>query len=554
VTAWPAGPTRLGWREALVAWLAFSGVALLLYEPALHGPLLSDDWIYFVNRPYMEALTAQNVATILDPGGDPVVLTWNWAPLHLLAHSLLRALFGSYRETYPHHVTNVVLHAGNATLLLALLATRGVPLLAAAVGALLFLLHPANVEAVAWIFQLKTLLSFSCGMAALLLLVRHPAWATLLFGLGLLVKPSAAAVLAAAIVFEWLRTPGAGEPPQRTAWLVAWAALFAAYALPEWSAFRNTGEFRLPVPVEERLPQAVAIVGRYTVLALSSFGASTFHQPLPPASLLDPWFALGLVTLLGLGTLGVLALWQRHPAAPWLGLSAASYTPVAQLFAFRYPMGDRYLYFVLAGLIGAALVSAAPRLGLALAALRARGPRAAPGLLVLAAGTLALGLGFAVHTHSRAAVFGSAERFERDAALHYPEGLAGQLSRARRALAQGDVAGTLDALEAAHRKGYRNALLMLSDPSFGPLRGEPRFRELARTMARAWIAHFETLPRVGPDVLVDLVHHQLLLGDADAALATLARLEGMPERLEPAFLRRLRRDVERAIEQEQGAP
>jgi hypothetical protein len=59
---------------------------------------------------------------------------------------------------------------------------------------------------------------------------------------------------------------------------------------------------------------------------------------------------------------------------------------------------------------------------------------------------------------------------------------------------------------------------------------------------------------VGPDVLVDLVHHQLLLGDADAALATLARLEGMPERLEPAFRRRLRRDVERAIEQEQGAP
>ena len=296
-SGWLAGPQRLGWREVLVAWLAFSGLALLLYEPALRGPLLSDDWIYFVNRPYMEALTAQNVATILDPGGDPVVLTWNWAPLHLLAHSLLRALLGSYRETYPHHVVNVVLHAGNATLLLALLAGRGVPVIAAAAGALLFLLHPANVEAVAWIFQLKTLLSFSFGMAALLLLVRSPAWATLGFGLGLLVKPSAAAVLAAAIVFEWLRTPGAGEPPRQTAWLVAWAALFAAYAIPEWSAFRNTGEFWLPVPVGERLLQAVAIVGRSTVLALGSFGASSFHQPTPPASLLDPWFGLGLASI-----------------------------------------------------------------------------------------------------------------------------------------------------------------------------------------------------------------------------------------------------------------
>jgi uncharacterized protein HemY len=152
-----------------------------------------------------------------------------------------------------------------------------------------------------------------------------------------------------------------------------------------------------------------------------------------------------------------------------------------------------------------------------------------------------------VHAHDRAAVFGSAERFERDAALHYPEGLAGQLARARRALAQGDVPGTLDALEAAHRQGYRNALLMLSDPSFGPLRGEPRFRELARTMAREWIAHCETLPRVGPDVLVDLLQHQLLLEDAEGARATIARLEAMPERVDPALVRRLRGDVEAAL-------
>jgi hypothetical protein len=543
VTAWLAGPERLGWREALLAWLAFSGVALLLYEPALRGPLLSDDWIYFVNRPYMEALTAQNVATILDPGGDPVVLTWNWAPLHLLAHSLLRALLGSYSETYPHHLVNVVLHAGNATLLLALLA-RGVPLLGAVAGALLFLVHPANVEAVAWIFQLKTLLSFSCGMAALLLLVRRPAWATLLFGLGLLVKPSAAAVLPAAIVFEWLRTPASGESPRRTGWLVAWAVLFAAYALPEFSAFRNTGEFWLPVPVGERLLQAVAIVGRYGVLALSSLGASSFHQPAPPASLLDPWFGLGLVTLVGLGVISVLALWRRHPAAPWLGLAAASYAPVAQVFAFRYPMADRYLYFVLPGLLGAALVTAAPRLETALAALRARGPRAAPGLLALGVATVAVGVGFSAHAHSRAAVFGSAERLERDAARHYPEGLAGQLARARRALAQGDGPGTLDALEAAHRQGYRNALLMLSDPYFGPLRGEPRFIALAREMAREWIAHCETLPRVGPDVLVDLLQHQLLLEDTEGARASIARLEAMPERVDPALVRRLRRDVE----------
>jgi hypothetical protein len=174
-------------------------------------------------------------------------------------------------------------------------------------------------------------------------------------------------------------------------------------------------------------------------------------------------------------------------------------------------------------------------------------------LLALGFGTLALGAGFALHAHSRAAVFGSAERFERDAVLHYPEGLAGQLTRARGALAQGDVPATLDALEAAHRKGYRNALVMLGDPYFGRLRGEPRFNALAREMAREWIAHFETLPRVGLDVLVDLLQHQLLLEDEGAARATLLRLEALPERIDPALVRRLRSHVEAAIERSKDA-
>jgi len=301
------------------------------------------------------------------------------------------------------------------------------------------------------------------------------------------------------------------------------------------------------------LLQALAIVGRYALLVLG-FGASTFHQPPPPGSWLDPWLGLGLLTLLALGVLSVRALRRRHPAAPWLGLAAASYAPVSQLLAFRYPMADRYLYFVLAGLLGAALVSAAPRLEAALTALRTRGPAAARGLLALGIATATFGVALALQAHERAAVFGSGERFERDAAQHYPDGLSGQLARARHALAEGDTSTALDALEAAHAKGYGNALLMLSDPSLGALAGEPRFDALAREMAREWVAHAETLPRVGPDLLMDLLRHQLLLEDAAGARATVARLEAMPERIDPALARRLRSEVERALGQQQGTP
>jgi hypothetical protein len=225
-------------------------------------------------------------------------------------------------------------------------------------------------------------------------------------------------------------------------------------------------------------------------------------------------------------------------------LAAASYAPVSQVLAFLYPMADRYLYFVLPGLLGAALVTAGPWLarsaGGGLAAWRE--PRAA----ALALGVAGLAAGFAWQAHARAEVFGSAERFARDSVLHYPKGLGGQLARARKALVAGDAAGALDALEAAHARGYRSALVLLGDPLFRQLAREPRFEALVQRMAREWLARADTLPRVGPEVLVDRIRHELLLGDAVAARASLARLEAQPGRIDATLRRQLRAEIERA--------
>ena len=64
----------------------------------------------------------------------------------------------------------MVVHALNATLLLALLNSSGIPRFWAILGSVFFALHPANVETVAWISQLRTLLAFSCALSALLVL------------------------------------------------------------------------------------------------------------------------------------------------------------------------------------------------------------------------------------------------------------------------------------------------------------------------------------------------------------------------------------------------
>jgi len=59
-------------------------------------------------------------------------------------------------EVFGYHLVNVAVHALNSVLLVALLLRSRLPAAVALLGGLVFAVHPANVEAVAWISQLKT--------------------------------------------------------------------------------------------------------------------------------------------------------------------------------------------------------------------------------------------------------------------------------------------------------------------------------------------------------------------------------------------------------------
>ena len=75
-----------------------------------------------------------------------------------------------------------------AALLVPLLRRSGLPAVTALVGGAFFLLHPANVEAAAWISQVKSTASLSFALLALLALERRPALATACFAAALLAK------------------------------------------------------------------------------------------------------------------------------------------------------------------------------------------------------------------------------------------------------------------------------------------------------------------------------------------------------------------------------
>jgi hypothetical protein len=220
---------------------AFVALALALLGPALSGPFVSDDHLYR-SHPYTSELSVPNAVAILDPFGPAKLHTANYEPVHLGLQALERQIFAD--ETLGYHCLNAWVHALVATLLVALWTRSRIPLAAAVLGAVFFAVHPANVEAAAWISQQKTTVSVALALAALLALPRHGLVATALFALALLTKASAAFALPMAAGFAWAAHPrtGAGSAgpagaprgaPERTwLWLGVWTLLLAGYAVP----------------------------------------------------------------------------------------------------------------------------------------------------------------------------------------------------------------------------------------------------------------------------------------------------------------------------------
>ena len=469
-----------GWPAVwpLLLFALSAAIVLILYRSCLGGEFLSDDYGYIVTNPYTAELSRENVLAIVHPAGQAKFYTANYAPVHLLLTGLEQQIFAD--DVVGYHLVNLLIHAANAVLLVALLVASGLPRTGALLGGLLFVVHPANVEAVAWISQLKTNGSLALSLAALLALRRHPALGTLLFALALLTKAAAASALpvAAAFVWAWRGTPGGS--PARWAWVGAWAVILGLFAIPQFDAFAHIGGVDVPA-YDDRLVQlrTIAAVGmRYLVMAATSYGVSAFQEPPLARSWLDPWWLAALPAGALLGGRAIVSLRRRSEEGAYWVFAAASFGIISQLFPFLHPVADRYLYFLLPGLIGGVLF-----VGMELQsrlAFRSFGRAAALAALALAAL-------FAVRTAERAPLWRHETRLLVDAAAHYPEGGTAAFLRARSAAQVGDVDAAVAELRSATERGIDSFTHILGDPGLAPIAGAPAFQQLVRDVAGRWI-------------------------------------------------------------------
>jgi len=527
-------------RSIAALWGAFTLLALGVERAALRGPFVSDDIGYLVSNPWGHELSLANLRAIFDPYGPVASWTANWAPVHMLAHALEWQAFGP--STLGYHVVNVVLHALVSALLVPFLTSAGLPLVAALGGGLFFLLHPANVEAVAWITQLKTLLATVFALLALLAHPRRPALGAALFGLALLSKAQAVFALP---VLAWgeLEARWRRGEALRLRWLAVWAGIFLLYSAPQLAAFEGLGDPGLPLHPDPVVAArtVVAIGARYVAMAATSWGVAPFQDPPRALSPVDPWFVAGLVV----GALALLRIaWTlrrgRPEAAFWIW-AVAAYAPVSQLIPFLYPIADRYLYDVLPGLVGVALLGgrdAASRLA----------PRVPPHLhptlrrVGLACACVALVL-FAGRSARLAGLWRSDLALLAESARAYPAGLSADLLRARRAAQARDVEGVVAALRAAEDRGYDQYMAVASDPVYAPVRNDPRFRAVLSELAGRWLEAVAPRGYSLPHELRTVADAHAVRGEWREAEATLERAL---EKAGPDERPSLERDLERA--------
>lgn len=287
------------------------------------------------------------------------------------------------------HVGGLALHVAAALMVLLILRSLVKNDLAACAGALLFALHPLQVESVAWVSETRGVLAGLFGLSSIWLYLKfagrtvqsgggatlsdtestadksiptsahstRSAWsgvivyslATVAFTLSLLSKPSAVAIplILAVIDYGWLRRPVVRIASSLGLWIAMSVALI----------YVTRGEqpadmLRHPTPLYTRPLVAGDSLAFYLWRFAVPTGLTTDYGLSPRIMLAHRWGYLGWVVPLALLT-SLSLLPHRRVWLTGAGIFVAALVPVLGLIPFGYQdistVADRYCYLALLG-------------------------------------------------------------------------------------------------------------------------------------------------------------------------------------------------------------
>jgi len=189
----PNESEAVGWRPVAGICAGLVALVFVVFGQTIHFHFLNfDDQDYIYDNPVvLKGLTAGGIGWAFTHAHAD-----NWHPLTTILHMLDCQVYGLWAG--GHHLTNVVLHSACAVLLFLMLLDMTRALWRGAFVAALFAIHPLRVESVAWVSELKDVLSGLFFMLTLWAYARYArgprsraryAAVVLCLALGLLSKP-----------------------------------------------------------------------------------------------------------------------------------------------------------------------------------------------------------------------------------------------------------------------------------------------------------------------------------------------------------------------------
>jgi tetratricopeptide (TPR) repeat protein len=326
-----------------------------------------DDDEYVYDNPHVKTgLTPGNVAWAFTKSHSA-----NWHPITWISHMIDCELFGL--NAGGHHLINLYIHLANTLLLFFLLKRMTAAMWRSAFVAALFALHPLHVESVAWISELKDVLSTFFLFLAIWAYsgyARRPRPASYLrvvfwFIMGLMTKPMLVTLPFLLLVLDFWplnRFPGPASFPAgpRTAAIKTW-----------WIAFRPLLIEKLPlialsiascvvtmiaqkkamsqISLLVRMTNAAISYVQYVVSTIAPFHLSVFYpypQKIPIQS--------GILAATMLALISVAVFWRirKFPwlFAGWLWYLGTLVPAIGIIQVGGQARADRYTYLPLIGL------------------------------------------------------------------------------------------------------------------------------------------------------------------------------------------------------------
>jgi Flp pilus assembly protein TadD len=344
-------------RFHLLPVIVLSFISFIVYANSFHNSFLLnwDDNGYVIQNEAAHGLTAEHLKAAFTR-----FYVGNYAPVQIISYMVDYSLWGLRPGGFIF--TNVLLHVVNGVLFYALLFRLTRRRLPGFLAAFIFLLHPVQVESVAWISQRKNLLAMFFFLAAFHSYISYRAdeknrsklfyaLSVLAFALALLSK-SVAVVLPLVLVLYDLCYLAA---PRRKRWVVdkipyvVAAGAAAILALNSQQAAHGGG--RMSYHIEGSLAvfyTMLTVLVRYFKLIFWPSDLSAMYM-MPVRLQVDAAVAWAGLFAVFLVVLGIYLYRRRKEFFFWYALFFVGLLPVSQVVPLVTLMNDRYLYFPMLG-------------------------------------------------------------------------------------------------------------------------------------------------------------------------------------------------------------